>query len=693
MIRLAFDIGGTFTDFVLHDDATGRIWSLKVPSTAKDPAEAVAAGLKLALAQADIELAAVDTVLHATTVATNAIIERKGAPAALITTAGFRDILIIGRQKRYETYDLYLDKPAPLVKRRHIYEIEERTGHDGQVITPLNIASVDRAIDALRADGRKSVAVSLLHAYANPEHERRIRDRIRERAPELLVTVSSDVSPKYREYERTNTAVVDAYVKPIVDHYIGRLERKLAARGFRHQLFVMQSSGGLVSPAVARQYPIRIVESGPAAGVLMCAEVGRTEGFENVLTFDMGGTTAKVGAIEQGMPAIVPTFEIDPIRYKKGSGLPVNVPAVELLEIGAGGGSIARTDMGMIVVGPESAGADPGPACYGYGGTQPTVTDANVALGYIAPDYFNGGAMVLDPKAAETAIATAVAAPLGLSVGEAAWGIHLVATANMEHALRLVSVERGRDPRGNALVAFGGAGPLHATRLARSIGVPRVIVPFGAGVGSAIGLLQADARIDVSVTRVLRMIPSPDEALARLYAELEARARRDLQHLGFEGEVRWSRYAYMRYSGQGFEVHVDLPEGKIGSGYGAKAAAAFHESYARRHKWSDPTAEVEGIDWALVATMATAHRWPGFAPSSNTVGPGRRGFRRAWFPEAGGFAETRVLDRLALVREGSIVGPAIIEDPDCTALLLPNDVGRLSAQGNLIIEIAKPEIP
>jgi len=693
MIRLAFDIGGTFTDFVLHDDATGRTRSLKVPSTAKDPAEAVAAGLELALAQADIELAAVDTVLHATTVATNAIIERKGAPAALITTAGFRDVLIIGRQKRYETYDLYLDKPAPLVKRRHIYEIEERTGHDGQVITPLNITSVDRAIVALRADDRKSVAVSLLHAYANPEHERRIRDRIRERAPELLVTISSDVSPKYREYDRTNTAVVHAYVKPIVGRYIGRLEHTLAARSFRHQLFVVQSSGGLVSPAVARQYPIRIVESGPAAGVLMCAEVGRAEGFENVLTFDMGGTTAKVGAIERGMPAIVPTFEIDPIRYKKGSGLPVNVPAVELLEIGAGGGSIARTDMGMIVVGPESAGAEPGPACYGHGGRQPTVTDANVALGYIAPDYFNGGAMALDPKAAEAAIATAVAAPLGLSVGEAAWGIHLVATANMEHALRLVSVERGRDPRGNALVAFGGAGPLHATRLARSIGVPRVIVPFGAGVGSAIGLLQADARIDVSVTRVLPMLSSSDQAIARLYTELEARARLDLQHLGFEGEVRWSRYAYMRYAGQGFEVHVDLPEGQIGSGYGAKVVAAFHESYARRHKWSDPSAGVEGIDWALVATMPTAHRWPGFAPSSDAVGPGRRGSRRAWFPEAGGFAETRVLDRLALLREGSIVGPAIVEDPDCTALLLPDDVGHVSTQGNLIIEIAKPEIP
>jgi N-methylhydantoinase A len=407
----------------------------------------------------------------------------------------------------------------------------------------------------------------------------------------------------------------------------------------------------------------------------------------------MGGTTAKLGAVERNAPAIVPTFEIDPVRYKKGSGLPINVAAIELLEIGAGGGSIARTEMGTIVVGPESAGAEPGPACYGRGGAQPTVTDANVALGYIAPDYFNGGAMLLDPKAAESAIEATVAAPLGLSIGEAAWGIHLIATINMEQALRLVSVERGRDPRNNALVAFGGAGPLHAARLARSIGVPTVIVPFGAGVGSAVGLLQADARIDVSTTRVLPLEPSSDAAIAALYADLETQAQRDLKHLGFKGNVLWSHYAYMRYAGQGFEIHVELPDGEIGAGYSAKAAAAFHRSYARKHKWSDATARVEGIDWALVATLPTPHHWPGVAGSMNSEEPARSGIRRAWFPETGGFVETRVFDRRALAEDGTILGPAIVEDPDCTTILLPGDRARLSPGGNLVIEIARMETP
>jgi N-methylhydantoinase A len=688
MIYLAFDIGGTFTDFVLHDAAGDRTWFLKVPSTPKSPDKAVLAGVDAILAQVGVGLDRVETVLHATTVATNAIIERKGAHVGLVTTEGFRDILIIGRQKRYETYDLYIDKPAPLLKRRHIHEVAERVSYEGQMLQPLDAAAVDAVIDALCAAGHDAVAVSLLHAYANPAHERAIRARLLERAPQMSVSLSSDVSPKFREYERTNTTVANAYIKPLVGRYVERLQRALAERGYHRDLLIMQSSGGLVAPDLAREYPIRILESGPAAGVLMCAGVGRQEGFDQVVTFDMGGTTAKLGAVDDGQPAIVPSFEVDMVRSRKGSGLPISAPALELIEIGAGGGSIVRAESGMISVGPESAGSEPGPACYGRGGSDATVTDANVVLGYIDPGYFNGGAMALDGTAAENAIARALAQPLNISVGEAAWGAHLIATKNMEHAMRLVSVERGRDPRDCLLVAFGGAGPLHAARLARQIGIPTVIVPLGAGVGSAVGLLQADPRFDVSVTRILRLDTASDATIAAIYAGLHEQAGRELRHLA-KGSIRWSRYAYMRYAGQGFEIQVDLPDGDIGAGYAGRATAAFHAAYARKHRWSEPGAAVEAVDWTLVATMPNPQRSVlRLAATADAGGDGRHSVRQAWFPEAGGYVETHVVDRRALAHRGTIAGPAIVEDPDCTAVVLPGSVARISSAGNLRIDVA-----
>ncbi|MFO1162209.1 MAG: hydantoinase/oxoprolinase family protein [Reyranellaceae bacterium] len=686
MLHLAFDIGGTFTDFVLHDDAAERAWFLKVPSTPRSPEDAVLAGIDAILRQAGRTLADVETVLHATTVATNAIIERKGAHVGLITTEGFRDIVIIGRQKRYETYDLYIDKPAPLLRRRHIYEVRERTSYSGEVLTPIDAASIDAAIDAMGAAGHDAVAISLLHSYANPEHERAIRDRILARVPQMSVSLSSEVSPKFREYERTNTTLVNAYIRPLVGRYVERLQGALAQRGYQRDLLIMQSSGGLVTPDLARSYPIRIVESGPAAGVLMCAGVGRQEGFDQVLTFDMGGTTAKLGAVDDGQPAIAPSFEVDLVRSRKGSGLPISAPAIELIEIGAGGGSIVRAEAGMIIVGPQSAGSEPGPACYGRGGTAATVTDANVVLGYIDPGYFNGGAMPLDGAAAKRAIAQALAEPLGIGIGEAAWGAHLIATKNMEHAMRLVSVEQGRDPRKCVLVAFGGAGPLHAARLAHQIGIPTVIVPLGAGVGSAVGLLQADRRFDVSVTRILRLDAAGDAAIAATYAGLHEQAERELRQLG-SGSIRWSRYAYMRYAGQGFEIQVDLPDGEIGAGYAGRAADAFHAAYARKHRWSETTAAVEGVDWTLVATVPTRRRGT-LGLAGATSGGGRRSVRQAWFPEAGGYVATQVVDRQALADCGSIRGPAIIEDPDCTAVVLPGQTVRISPAGNLRIELA-----
>ena len=686
MIRVAFDIGGTFTDFVLRDEMRSTTNSLKIPSTPEDPGEAVLMGLETLLRNVGVEAESVCTILHATTVATNAVLERKGAATGLITTEGFRDVLIIGRQKRYETYDLHINKPDPLVQRRHILEIEERTGHDGSIITPLNMESVDKAIDALIASGRETVAVSLMHAYATSAHEDAVRARIEQRAPTLSVSISSEVSPRFREYERTNTTVANAYVKPIVENYMACLESAFKNRGIPGELHVMQSSGGLVSTDIARQFPIRIIESGPAAGVLMCAVVGAAEGSDHVITFDMGGTTAKLGAVDDRAPAIMPNFEIGHVRYKKGSGLPVNVPAVELLEIGAGGGSIARVERGMIIVGPDSAGADPGPICYGLNGKNPTVTDANLVLGYIAPDFFNAGAMWLDLDAAKTGIATTVGAPLGLDTGPAAWGVHLIATANMENAMRIVSVEKGRDPRNYAMVAIGGAGPLHAARLARSIGVPKVIIPHGAGVGSAIGLLEAEPKIDVSTTRVMGLNENIGEEIAEIFANLEARARADVMRLNADTEPTWSRHAQMRYAGQGFEVSVDLPGGEIGVNYATAVIEAFKTSYLKRHKFLDPDAIIEAVDWTLVAAIPSPPKsLKAFKTEFTKLD--RPASRMAWFPEADGYVDTRILTRQLLSKGNVFEGPAIVEDPDCTTVILPGDTVRMSEAGHIVIEI------
>ena len=685
MIRIAFDIGGTFTDFVLHDAANDVTHTLKIPSTPDDPGQAVISGFNELLQLTGTKAEALSGVLHATTIATNAILERKGAATGLITTEGFRDVLIIGRQKRYETYDLYIDKPEPLIPRQHILEVSERLDQSGDVIVELDMASVDRAIDALLTTDRETVAVSLLHAYANPTHELAIRDRINARAPNISVSLSSDVSPKFREYERTNTTVANAYITPTVDRYLSALQSALKQQGYQQELFIMQSSGGLVTPAMAKTYPIRIIESGPAAGVLMAGQVGNDEGYDHVITFDMGGTTAKLGAVDDRSPAVASTFEVGHVRYKKGSGLPINIPAVELLEIGAGGGSIARNEQGMISVGPDSAGAEPGPVCYGQGGTEPTITDANLTLGYIDPEWFNGGTIQLDQDAAAHAISTQIGQPLELSLGEAAWGIHLIATMNMENALRVVSVERGRDPRAHAMVAFGGAGPLHAARLARAVGIPKVIVPRGAGVGSAVGLLQAAPRIDVSTTRVMDLHNDASEQISDIFAGLEERAQKDLGSLGDNLTVNWSRQGYMRYVGQGFEVRVDLPPGPIDKSYAARAIEAFDTAYLKIHKFLDRDARIEVVDWNLAATLPEYQQTIKISPKKGDRRLPRE--RQAWFPEAGGFTKTAVMDRARLMPEDIVAGPAIVEDVDCTTVILPGDQAQLSEDGHLIITI------
>jgi N-methylhydantoinase A len=686
-MQISFDIGGTFTDFALLE-ADGRLTIWKLPTTPSAPADAVLDGVSRLFRDGGHDPAAVAGLLHATTIATNAILERKGARTALITTKGFRDILLIGRQKRYDTNDLHLDKPQPLVQRRDVFEVSERLAPDGSILHSMDEAEAEAVARAIAAGRYDAVAIVFLHAYANPVHEQHMAEIVAAAAPAIRIMVSSAVSPKFREYERTSTTVTSAYVAPLVTGYLDALDAAMKSQGLRAPLSIMQSNGGLASPALAKAFPIRIVESGPAAGVLFCAEVGREEGYSRVITFDMGGTTAKLGAIDEGRPAVTPNFEVDAVNYRKGSGLPLNVMAVELLEIGAGGGSIARTKMGLITIGPDSAGADPGPVCYGRGGTEPTITDANLVLGYLDPAYFNGGAMALDSAAAAAAIERQIAEPLGMALHQAAWGIHAVANANMERAMRIVSMERGRDPRRYALVAFGGAGPLHASRLARALEIPLVIVPRGAGVGSALGLLVAERKFDVALTRIVRLDGAAQETIATIFAALEDRVVQETQHMHGEGALQLERSASMHHVGQGYEIRVTLPDGVVGPDYEAAMLRAFHDAYRREYGYNDTESGVEVTDWYLVATFAgsRAGQRLQLQPASEKRDV-VRGERPIHLPEANGLMPCKVLDRYAMPAGQQFDGPVLIEEPECTTLVLPGDTVRVSEAGNLVITI------
>ncbi|HXF83542.1 MAG TPA: hydantoinase/oxoprolinase family protein, partial [bacterium] len=463
--RLGLDIGGTFTDVVLLHEPSGAIRTHKVLTTPHDPAEGALRSVREICAASGIAVAEIGALIHATTLVTNAIIERKGARTALLTTAGFRDTLEVGKEQRYDIYDLFLRYPAPLVPRRWRVDIPERVTRDGTVRVPVDLRAVRRAVARLAREGVEAVAVSFLHAYKNPEHERRVRDLIEREFPELAVCTSSEVSPEIREYERTSTTVANAYVLPLVDRYISHLEAALAREGFRGRLLMMLSSGTLAGPDVARALPVRLLESGPAAGALMAGHIGMEIGRPQVVAFDMGGTTAKISLVRDGGPKITPMMEVARVhRFKPGSGLPVKTPVVDMIEIGAGGGSIARAgSMGLLRVGPESAGADPGPACYGLGGAEATVTDACVVLGYFDPAAFLGGTMPLDAAAARAAVRRA-GAPLGLDEVQTAWGIVAIVCEHMAQAARLYLIERGQDPRRFALMGFGGAGPAMAGR-------------------------------------------------------------------------------------------------------------------------------------------------------------------------------------------------------------------------------------
>lgn len=668
--RVGIDIGGTFTDFLLFDGETGRFSIAKTLTTPDEPARAVATGLTQLSMQTGIPVAQVDQIVHGTTLVTNALIERKGAVTALITTKGFRDALEIAREHRYDLYDLFLEHPAPLAPRYLRLELNERIFSDGSIATPVDLDELPAIVDTFRREGVNAVAISFMHSYQNPEHERLVHERLLELAPDLTYSISSDVAPEIREYERTSTTVANVYVRPLAERYIAGLLATLAEIGFDGSLFIMLSSGGLSSPEAAARYPIRLVESGPAAGALAAAHIGKLSGRDRLLAFDMGGTTAKACLVGQQGLTFSDEFEVSRVyRFKKGSGLPVSVPVIELIEIGSGGGSIARVDsLGLLKVGPDSAGAMPGPACYGRGGTQPTVTDADLVLGYLDPDHFLGGKMPLDLEKAKTAIAT-VAEPLGLSVTEAAWGIHQVVDEQMAGAARIHAIERGEDARAFPLFAFGGAGPVHAYGVASILRSPEVIVPFGAGVASTIGFLVAPISFDFVRTFVGRLDTLDWSEVAHRFDEMTREGETILTSAGTTAaQIGYQRFAELRYVGQGHQIKVRIPDGPLDTSMTTRLLGVFEQEYRRLYGRTATGNPVEAINWRLVAAAPSPDLPLDLLSSGATAdrSNARKGTRLAFVPETGAFQDVPVFDRYALAPGFSTVGPAIIEENEST---------------------------
>jgi N-methylhydantoinase A len=685
MLRVGADIGGTFTDIVfLGPDGTVR--ATKLLSTPDDYGRAILDGLQSERARGGD--AAIDEIVHGTTVATNAILEQKGAKVGLLTTKGFRDVLEIRRVRLPVLYDITWRKPEPLVRRERRLEVDERVGPGGEVRQPLDRAGARDAIERLKALGCESVAVCFLHSYANAEHELAVAELLDGEFP--FVSLSCRVLPELKEYERTATTVVDAYVKPVVSRYLDNLRTNLDAAGVAAPVLVMQSGGGIFSDRAAAASPVRIIESGPAAGVIAAAAVGRVAGLDNLITFDMGGTTAKASIIERGAIALSAEYEVggglnQGSRLIKGGGHLIRIPAIDVAEVGAGGGSLAWIDPGGVLrVGPESAGAVPGPACYGRGGERPTVTDANLVLGYLNPGYLVGGELRLDAARAERALREHVAEPLGLSLLDAAEGIHRIANAAMQRAIRSVSIERGRDPRDFTLVAFGGSGPVHAAGLAEALDIGRILIPPHPGLFSAIGLLAADVQ-QLYTRSLLRELGKADLVAAEtILREMEARAVHDLGTEGFGArDVKLERFADLRYRKQISELLLPLPERALEPGDRERLAEAFHREHEATYGYAMRDERVEIVSLKLRARGVRAT----VAPAWDRMGRGSAaaGERIAHFGREHGALTARVLGRAAL-DDRPLAGPLVIEEYDSTTVVPPGWTARAGAQGFVHLE-------
>ena len=670
-VRLAVDVGGTFTDIVL--EANGRRHAHKVLTTPRAPERAIIDGARAVLDLAGMAFADINVFIHGTTLATNAIIERKGARTALIATDGFRDVLEIADESRFDQYDINIVKTVPLVARNWRFTVPERIDASGAVRLPLDETAVKRAAERLISLDIEAVAVALMHSYANADHERRIGAILAKECPGVSVTLSSDVCPEAREYERTSTAVANAYIRPLMAGYLGRLQSAVCELGYSAPIHLMTSGGSLASLDTAMRYPIRLVESGPAGGAILAGRLALERGENRVLSFDMGGTTAKICLIEDGVPRLARIFEIDrQSRFKKGSGSPVRIPAIEMVEIGAGGGSIARVDgMKRILVGPDSAGAEPGPACYARGGTEPTVTDADLVLGKIDPANFAGGRMALDASRAETALAVHVGAALAGSAEVAAFGVSEIVDENMSNAARVHAVERGAAVADRTLIAFGGAAPLHASRLAEKLGIRRVIIPADAGVGSALGFLAAPAAYEQVRSRYMRLDRFDPGAANALLDEMERHATEHCRSAAGAAAMTARRLALMRYAGQGHEIAIALPDEPLAATTVGSLRNAFETEYTALFARHIPGAAIEIMSWMVTVTTSSEPPPPiGIAAKIPALTP--MGERRIYDTRLGRALTAPVIERARLEPGMQTSGPVIIIEGGTATYVSPS---------------------
>jgi N-methylhydantoinase A len=681
-IRLGVDIGGTFTDVVL--EAGAALHSVKVLTTYAAPEEAILDGIGQVCARADVAPGAVTMVIHGTTLATNALIERRGAKTALITTRGFRDVIEMRTESRFEQYDLNLVLPEPLIARNHRHVLDERIGAAGQVLKPLQRAAVEAMAETIRSGGYVSVAVGLLHSYANPVHERLVREVLANRLPGVSVSLSSEVSPQMREYERFNTVCANAYVKPMMRAYLQRLTGQLQAIGMTAPVMLMHSGGGIISLESASEFPVRLIESGPAGGAIFAADLARRHGLDRVLSFDMGGTTAKICMIRAQTPKTARVFEAArSYRFKKGSGMPISIPVIDMVEIGAGGGSLAGVDaMRQIRVGPESAGSEPGPACYQHGGERPAVTDADLVLGRLDPDAFAGGAIPLSAEAAGVAVDVAVGKPLGLDRMTAAFGISEVVDENMANAARVHAVENGEDLASFTMIAFGGAAPLHAGRLCQKLGVGRFLVPPGAGVGSAIGFLRASFSFEATRSAYMRLGDFSPAAARRVLAELRDDAAAFVRACDPQARIGYEVRAYMRYVGQGWEIPVDLSAADAAEPVAERCLALFEDAYKTLFGRAVDGVDIEVTSWAVKAATplpVTAAIDPATAVSEARFA----GTRPLFDPAIGAVVEAGVVARDGLAPGDWLSGPAMVTESETTVVVPQGFTATVRADGSI----------
>ena len=687
--RLAVDIGGTFTDVAL--ECGDKQFTIKTLTTKSQPETGVLAGVDTVLTQAKINPSQVETIIYGTTLATNLLIERRGAPVALVTTHGFRDVVEMRNENRFEQYDINIELPAPLVPRSQRLVVSERIGADGRILKPLNEGEVRALVPHLLETEIQSVAVGFLHSYRNNSHEQRVREIICAEAPEIDVTLSSEVSPEMREFERISTACANAYVQPLMSRHLRSLASQLRTQGLDCPLFLMLSGGGITTLETAIRFPVRLVESGPAGGAIFSSFIAKQLGLSRVLSYDMGGTTAKVCLIDDGEPHTSRTFEVArEYRFLKGSGIPINIPVIEMVEIGAGGGSIADVDaMNRIRVGPESAGSEPGPAGYDLGGVVPTVTDADLLLGRLNPENFAGGSIRLNVENASKALDSVIGSKLGFKTSHTALGVSEIVDENMSNAARVHAIESGVDIETYTIVAFGGAAPIHVARLAEKLNIQKIVIPPGAGVGSALGFLQAPVSYEVIRSYYQRLDDLDYHGINQLLHSMRKEAT-DVVEPGAQGQrTREIRTAFMRYIGQGHEVSVEIPvkleEAELDSQSSGRLTIAFETEYTRLYGRTIPSLEIEILTWSLLVSTKESD---GLAinMSAKSYAPDTTEFRKLMDAESGEFNDAAVYDRLSLAPGAKIDGPAIVTESDTATVITRRFEGQVTDGGYMIFE-------